>query len=74
MDLLNQMPIATKSDKINLSSEKETEELANKFVKKLKSGDIVYLYGEMGVGKTTFTRILINQLKICKITTLKMSY
>ena len=57
---LNRMPIATSSDKINLSSEKETEELANKFVKKLKSGDIVYLYGEMGVGKTTFIRYLIN--------------
>ena len=54
------MPIATKSDKIDLSSENNTEELANKIIKKLKRGDVVFLYGEMGVGKTTFIRYLIN--------------
>ena len=54
------MPIATKSDKIDLSSEIKTEELANKIIKKLKRGDVVFLYGEMGVGKTTFIRYLIN--------------
>jgi|TARA_B100001093_G_scaffold60218_1_gene50792 tRNA threonylcarbamoyladenosine biosynthesis protein TsaE len=54
------MPTATRSDKINLSSEKHTEELANKFLKKIKPGKIVFLYGEMGVGKTTFIRYLIN--------------
>ena len=54
------MPIAIRSDKIILSSEKETEKLANKFLKKLKPGNIVFLYGEIGVGKTTFVRHLIN--------------
>ncbi len=54
------MPIAIRSDKIILSSEKETEKLANKFLKKLKPGNIVFLYGEIGVGKTTFIRYLIN--------------
>ena len=54
------MPIATRSDKIDLLSEKKTEELAYKFTKKLKPGDIVFLYGEMGVGKTTFVKHLIN--------------
>ena len=54
------MPIATNSDKIDLSSEKKTEELAIKVSKNLKSGDIIFLYGEMGVGKTTFIRYLIN--------------
>ena len=54
------MPTATSSDKIYLSSEKKTEELANKFIKKLSLGDIVFLYGEIGVGKTTFVRYLIN--------------
>ena len=54
------MPIATNSDKIDLSSEKKTEELANKVSKKLKLGDIIFLHGEMGVGKTTFIRYLIN--------------
>jgi tRNA threonylcarbamoyl adenosine modification protein YjeE len=57
------MPIAIRSDKINLSSEKKTEELATQFLKKLKPGSIVFLYGEMGVGKTTFVRYLINKLQ-----------
>ena len=57
---LNLMPIAIKSDKIFLSSEKDTKELAEKFVKKLKPGDTVFFYGEMGVGKTTFIKYLIN--------------
>ena len=54
------MPIAIKSDTIFLSSENDTEELANKILKKIKIGDVVFLYGEMGVGKTTFIRYLIN--------------
>ena len=54
------MPIATSSDKIILSSEKKTEELANKLLKKLNLGDVIFLYGEIGVGKTTFVRYLIN--------------
>ena len=57
------MPIATSSDKIDLSSEKKTEELASKFSKKIKPGNMVFLYGEMGVGKTTFIRYLINQIQ-----------
>ena len=68
------MPIATKSDFINLSSEKKTEELAKKISKKLKLGHIVFFVGEMGVGKTTFIRYLINnfqkqnRLKITEVT------
>ena len=50
-------------DKINLSSEKKTEELATQILKKLKPGNIVFLYGDMGVGKTTFVRYLINELQ-----------
>ena len=57
------MPIATSSDKIYLSSEKKTEEFANKFSQKVKPGNIIFLYGEMGVGKTTFIRYLINTLQ-----------
>ena len=54
------MPIAIKSDTIFLSSENNTEELANQILKKIKIGDVIFLYGEMGVGKTTFIRYLIN--------------
>jgi tRNA threonylcarbamoyladenosine biosynthesis protein TsaE len=57
------MPTATSSDKIDISSEKETEELASKITKKLKPGNIIFLYGEMGVGKTTFVRYLINKFQ-----------
>ena len=57
------MPIATSSDIIDLSSEKKTEELANKILKKIRIGHIIFLYGEMGVGKTTFIKYLINGLQ-----------
>ena len=57
------MPIAISSGKIDISSEKKTEELALKIRKKLKIGSIVFLYGEMGVGKTTFIKYLINNLQ-----------
>ena len=60
---LNRMPIATSSDKINLSSEKKTKEFAQKFSIKLKLGNIIFLYGEIGVGKTTFVRYVINELQ-----------
>ena len=72
--LLNLMPTAIKSDKIDLSSEKETEYLARTFLKKIKPGCFIFLYGEIGVGKTTFIRYLINQfqklnkLKITEVT------
>ena len=68
------MHIATKSDLINLSSEKKTEELANKISKKLKLGHVIFFKGEMGVGKTTFIKYLINnfqkenKLKITEVT------
>ena len=54
------MHIATSNDKIEISSEKQTEELAERIQEKLKLGDIVFLYGEIGVGKTTFVKYLIN--------------
>ena len=57
------MPIATSSEKINLSSEKKTEELADKLIKKIKPGDVVFLHGEIGVGKTTFIKFFINGLR-----------
>ena len=54
------MLTATKSTKIELSSENKTKEFADTFSTKIKIGDIIYLYGEIGVGKTTFIKYLIN--------------
>ena len=55
------MPIAIKDSTIDITSEKLTEELAKKFTKYLKGGEFVFLYGEMGVGKTTFVKYFINE-------------
>ena len=64
------MPIAIRSDKIDLSTEKQTEELADRFLKKIEPGNIIFLYGEIGVGKTTFIKYLINGFqKINKLET-----
>ena len=54
------MPTAISKDKINLSSENSTKDLANQIISKIKVGDIIFFYGEMGVGKTTFIKYLIN--------------
>ena len=63
---LNQMPIAIKNSTIDISSEETTRELAKNFSNYLNGGEIIFLYGEMGVGKTTFVKYLINQLLIKK--------
>ncbi|MDA7573289.1 tRNA (adenosine(37)-N6)-threonylcarbamoyltransferase complex ATPase subunit type 1 TsaE [Candidatus Pelagibacter sp.] len=57
------MPIATNSDKIDITLEVKTAELAKKFSRILKKGDVVFLHGEIGVGKTTFIRHLINNFQ-----------
>tara|TARA_Y100001958_G_C21128675_1_gene470635 strand:+ start:142 stop:582 length:441 start_codon:yes stop_codon:yes gene_type:complete len=57
------MHIATKSSKIDISSEKKLEEFANKYSKKIKAGDIYFLYGDIGVGKTTFVKYIINSIQ-----------
>ena len=57
------MPIAIKDSKIDITSEKLTKELAKKFTKYLKGGEFIFLYGEMGVGKTTFVKYFINEFQ-----------
>jgi len=58
------MHIATNSEIIDISLEVKTAELAKNFSKILKKGDIVFFHGEIGVGKTTFIRHLVNCLQI----------
>ena len=55
------MPIAIKDSTIDITSEKLTKELAKEFIKYLKGGEFIFLYGEMGVGKTTFVKYFINE-------------
>lgn len=42
----------------------ETEQLAKKLAPLLKSGDVVALQGELGAGKTTFARALLQALGV----------
>ena len=63
-DLINQMHIATKSSRINISEEIKTKSIAEVFSNNIKAGDTIFLRGELGVGKTTFIRYLINFLQI----------
>ena len=68
------MPIAIKDSTIDITSEKLTKELAKKFTKYLKGGEFVFLYGEMGVGKTTFVKYFINEYqKINNLTQIEIT-
>ena len=57
------MHTATKSSKIDITLEKDTESISQKISNYLSKGDVVFLYGEIGVGKTTFIKHLINYLQ-----------
>ena len=60
------MLIATNSEKIDISLEDKTSELAENFSRTLNKGDVAYFHGEIGVGKTTFIRHIINNLQQLK--------
>ena len=45
---------------MKISSIRELEKISNKIKKILSPGDVIFLHGEIGVGKTTFARLLIN--------------
>ena len=57
------MLIGTNSSKLDISSEKQTKIISEKLSKYLANGDIVYLFGNIGSGKTTFVKYLINNLQ-----------
>ena len=57
------MLTATKGGKINISEEKDTKSVAERFSKLIKQGDFILLSGNLGVGKTTFIKYIINSLQ-----------
>lgn len=46
----------------NTSSENETIEVANRFATRLNTGDIILLKGDLGMGKSVFSRAIIRHL------------
>ena len=57
------MHIGTNSKKLDISSEINTKKVSERFAEFLKPGDLVCLFGDLGVGKTTFIKYLINYLQ-----------
>ena len=57
------MPIATNGSSIKVSNLKVLKNLACRIANKIKSGETILLYGQLGVGKTTFARFFINHLQ-----------
>ena len=49
---------------MELNSLEDTFNLSKKIGKLLSKGDVIFLYGEIGVGKTTFVRGLINNFEV----------
>ncbi len=62
-DHINLKHIVTKSSDIDITDQKSLFETTKKISKLIKQGDNLFLYGELGVGKTTFTRNFINHLQ-----------
>ena len=48
---------------MQLKSLEDTQNFSNKISKIVGGSDVIFLYGEIGVGKTTFVRFLINNLE-----------
>ena len=48
---------------MELRTIQDTKNFSKKISKIIKNGDIIFLYGEIGVGKTTFVRFIINYLE-----------
>ena len=49
---------------MKISSLIDLEKIAKKIQKIITKGDFIFLYGEIGVGKTTFARLLINNYEL----------
>ena len=49
---------------MELKSPKDTKKISIKLSEFIKKGATIFLYGEIGAGKTTFVRFLINHLEV----------
>ena len=63
-DHTSQKHIVTNSNNIDISNQNNLLEVTDKLTNLIDRGDNLFLYGEIGVGKTTFTRFLINNFQI----------
>ena len=67
------MRIGINPKKFDITSENNTKVLSEKLSENLKIGDVVCLFGNLGVGKTTFIKYLINFLqKKNKVSTIEV--
>jgi len=57
------MHIGINPKKFNITKEKDTKSISEKFSEIISKGDILCLYGNLGVGKTTFVKYLINNIQ-----------
>ena len=48
---------------MQLKSLEDTQSFSKNISQVISAGDIIFLYGEIGVGKTTFVRFFINRLE-----------
>lgn len=55
-------------------NEKDTLEFAKEFAKTLKSGDIILLDGDLGAGKTVFTKGIVTKLSNGTITAVSPTF
>ena len=63
-DHTSQKHTVTKTDNIDISDQRNLLEVTSKLANLIGKGDNLFLYGDIGVGKTTFAKFLINNLQI----------
>lgn len=52
------------ANKFVIASLQELDQLAQDFAKKLKGNEVILLEGDLGVGKTTFTKYILKHLGV----------
>ena len=57
------MHIGINPKKFNITKEKDTKSISEKFSEIILKGDVLFLHGNLGVGKTTFVKYLINNIQ-----------